>query len=336
MKTAHREVGGRGRPERAREADASPAPLHTPAGRSRTLRQRLRQNWLLLAFALPGMLVILVFHYLPLLGNVIAFKDYLPFIGVLDSEWVGWANFEVITSGDQRFLNALQNTLIITLVQTVFVFPLPIALALLLNSLLSERAKRVVQSITYLPHFLSWVIVVALFQTILGPTGSISTWLRAHGHEALDIIGNSDVFITLITSQVMWKDTGWAAIVFLAALSQVDSSLYESTSVDGAGRWRQLWHVTLPGLRGIIILLFILQLGSSLTVGFEQLVLQQEMVGLQAAEVLDTYVYNTGVVGGNWGEATAVGLVKGVIGVCLVLGANKVAHVFGEAGVYQK
>lgn len=326
-------------------ADDTPAPAaeqlvtpESPKSASRHARswRRFRQNWILLLFAIPGMGVIFAFHYYPLLGNVIAWKDYLPFIGVWESEWVGWDNFAVIVQGDPRFLNALKNTLIITAVQTILVFPLPVILALLLNSLISERIKRVVQSITYLPHFLSWVIVVALFQTILGATGSISTWLRARGLEGLDIIGNADVFIALITSQVVWKDTGWAAILFLAALSQIDSELYEASAVDGAGRWRQLWHVTLPGLRGIVILLFILQLGSSLTVGFEQIILQQDMVGLRASEVLDTFVYNRGVVAGHWGEATAVGLVKGVIGVVLVLTANKVAHMFGEAGVYRK
>ena len=133
----------------------------------------------------------------------------------------------------------------------------------------------------------------------------------------------------------MWKDTGWATILFLAALAGIDSSLYEASQVDGASRWRQLWHVTLPGLRGIIVLLLILRLGDSLSVGFEQIILQQKAVGLDASEVIDTYVFNHGIAGGGWGEATAVGLVKGVIGTILVLGANKLAHIFGEQGVYQ-
>ena len=311
-----------------------PVPSHQRAPR-RPLA-RWRKNWILLAFALPGLAIVLAFHYYPLLGNVIAWKDYLPFIGIWESDWVGWQNFEVIVSGDPAFLNAVKNTLVITAVQAVLVFPLPIVLALLLNSLLSERVKRFVQSVTYLPHFLSWVIIVALFQTVLGGGGSISMWLSQHGYDGLSIIGNADAFIGLLTAQVMWKDTGWAAILFLAALSQIDPELYEASAMDGATRWRQMWHITLPGLRGIIILLFILQLGSSLTVGFEQIILQQPAVGIRASEVIDTYVYNQGVVGGNWGVATAVGLVKGVIGVALVLGANKIAHMFGEAGVYQR
>ena len=135
---------------------------------------------------------------------------------------------------------------------------------------------------------------------------------------------------------MLWKDTGWATILFLAVLSQIDRSLYEASAVDGAGRWRQTWHVTLPGMKPIIILLLILKLGDSLTVGFEQIILQQQAVGIDASEVLDTYVYNNGVLAGQWGVSAAVGLVKGLVAVVLVIGANKIAHIFGEAGVYQK
>ncbi len=301
-----------------------------------SLGQRLLRDRVLLLFALPGTALIIAFHYVPLLGNVIAFKDYQPFLGINGSDWSGWANFEVIFNGDPAFLRALKNTLILTSLQSVFVFPAPILLALLLNSLFSERIKRIAQSILYLPHFMSWVIVVALFQQMLGGSGLLNNYLRSHDLSTLDIIGNSELFHVLLTSQIIWKDTGWATILFLAALSQIDSQLYEAASVDGASRMRQLWHVTLPGLRGIIILLFILRLGDSLTVGFEQIILQQQAVGRDISEVLDTYVYNNGVIGGAWGVAAAVGLVKGLVGVALVLAANKVAHIFGEQGVYQK
>ncbi|HIT76147.1 MAG TPA: sugar ABC transporter permease, partial [Candidatus Avipropionibacterium avicola] len=256
-------------------------------------------------------------------------------LGVDRSLWVGLENFTVLFNGDPAFLNALQNTLVITALQTVFVFPAPILLALVLNSLVSNRLKQTVQSILYLPHFLSWVIVVSVFQQTLGGAGFLNTYLRSHGLEAISVIGNSDAFYALITSQVIWKDTGWATILFLAVLSQIDKSLYEAASVDGASRLRQVWHVTLPGMRPIIILLFILKLGDSLTVGFEQLILQQQAVGLGVSEVLDTYVYNNGIVGGYWGVSAAVGLVKGLVSLILVLVANKVAHLFGEEGVYR-
>ena len=307
-----------------------------PRSQQLSLGRRLLRDRVLLLFALPGIALIIAFHYMPLLGNVIAFKDYQPFLGIGGSDWSGWANFAVIFNGDPAFLRALKNTLILTCLQSVFVFPAPILLALLLNSLFSERIKRIAQSILYLPHFMSWVIVVALFQQMLGGSGLLNNYLRSHDLATLNIIGNSELFHVLLTSQIIWKDTGWATILFLAALSQIDSQLYEAASVDGASRMKQLWHVTLPGLRGIIILLFILRLGDSLTVGFEQIILQQQAVGRDVSEVLDTYVYNNGVLGGAWGVAAAVGLVKGIVGVILVLTANKIAHIFGEQGVYSR
>ncbi|TCB96873.1 ABC transporter permease subunit [Micromonospora zingiberis] len=312
-----------------------------PGRRSPTPRrlsgwQRLVRDRFLLLLGLPGVVVVLLFQYVPLLGNVIAFKDYQPYLTIWEAPWVGFDNFSVIVNGDPAFLNALKNTLVISLVQIVVVFPVPIALALLLNSLLSERLKRISQSILYLPHFMSWVIVVALFQHMLGNAGLYNTFARTHGLPLVEIIGNPDLFLALITSQVIWKDAGWGTIIFLAAISRVDLQLYEAVAVDGGGRLRQLWHVTLPAIRPVIILLFILKLGDVLSVGFEQIFLQQGPVGLDASEVLDTYVYNYGIVGGNWGASAAVGLVKGLIGAILVLGANKVAHLFGERGLYAK
>lgn len=305
------------------------------ARRRQSWWQRLVRDRAVLLLALPGMAVIIVFQYLALGGNVIAFQDYQPYLGIGRSLWVGLENFQILFSGDPEFLSALRNTLVITLLQTVFVFPAPIVLALLLHSLVSNRVRQIVQSVLYLPHFLSWVIVVAVFQQVLGGAGLLNNFLRSHGWEPIDIIGNSDAFYALITSQVIWKDTGWATILFLAVLAGIDKSLYEASAVDGASRWRQTWHITLPGMRPIIIMLLILKLGDSLSVGFEQLILQQQAVGLGVSDVLDTYVYNQGVLGGFWGVAAAVGLVKGLIGLALVLVANKTAHAFGEEGVYR-
>ncbi|GAA5179278.1 ABC transporter permease subunit [Rugosimonospora acidiphila] len=300
-----------------------------------SLRVRWRRDRTLLLIALPGLAALLVFHYLPLLGNVIAFKDYQPYLGITESPWVGLTNFRAIFTGDPAFLNAVLNTLVISMLQVLFVFPVPIGLALLLNSMASERLKRVVQSVLYLPHFLSWVIVVAIFQFMLGNTGLVNTFLHAHGGGGFDLIGNPGLFKELVTSQVIWKDTGWGTILFLAALSRVDPALYEVAQMDGASRMRQLWHVTLPGIKSVIVLVLILRLGDVLSVGFEQILLQQNAVGPHASEVLDTYIYNNAVVAGGWGVSAAVGLIKGLIGVALVLGANKIAHIFGERGVYQ-
>jgi putative aldouronate transport system permease protein len=291
---------------------------------------------LLLLLGLPGALALIAFHYLPLLGNVIAFQDYQPYLGITESDWVGVTNFSFLWDGNPEFLNALWNTLILTVIQTVLVFPVPLALALLLNSLAGERLKRLLQSILYLPHFLSWVIVVALFQQMLGNAGMLNTFLVQNDLPILHIIGVPELFKALITSQVIWKDAGWGTIIFLAAISRIDQEQYEAAAVDGANAWQRLVSITLPSLKGLFILLLILRLGSSLSVGFEQIILQQGPVGLQASEVLDTWVYNNGIIGGNWGISAAAGLVKGLIGVLLVVGANKLAHAFGERGVYEK
>jgi putative aldouronate transport system permease protein len=299
-------------------------------------RKLSRDKLLVLLLGIPGALALVLFHYLPLLGNVIAFQDYQPYLGFTESEWVGFSNFSFLWDGNPEFLNALWNTVILTVIQTVLVFPVPLALALLLNSLAGERLKRLLQSVFYLPHFLSWVIVVALFQQMLGNAGMLNTFLVQHDLPILHIIGVPDLFKALVTSQAIWKDAGWGTIIFLAAISRIDQEQYEAAAVDGATAWQRLINITLPSLKGLFILLLILRLGSSLSVGFEQIILQQGQVGLQASEVLDTWVYNNGIIGGNWGISAAVGLFKGVVGVLLVVGANRLAHAFGERGVYEK
>ncbi|WP_116949193.1 ABC transporter permease [Jiangella endophytica] len=299
-------------------------------------RSRWRKDRVLIGLAAPGFLAVVLFNYVPLLGNVVAFQDFQPYLGVAGSQFIGFDNFDIIISGDAEFLNALRNTLVITFIQVVLVFPLPICLALLLNSLMNDRVKVLVQSVLYLPHFLSWVIVVALFQNMFGATGQFNSILAATGLPGVTIMGVPELFKAVITSQVIWKDTGWSAIIYLAALSRVDTNLYEAAALDRAGPWQRLWHVTLPAIRPVIILLLILKLGDALSVGFEQILLQQAPVGTSVSEVLDTYVYNNGIVGQNWGVAAAIGLVKGIVGVILVLAANRVAHVFGERGVYQR
>lgn len=289
----------------------------------------------MLLLMVPGVAYLAIFFYVPLAGNVIAFQDYLPFVGIRSSEFVGFQNF-VTLAQDPDFWNAVRNTLIIAFLQLVLYFPVPLVLALVLNSILSGRIRKFVQSVVYLPHFISWVLVVALFQEVLGGAGLLNGFLRHHGMDTLNIMSNPEWFKLLVTAQVIWKDTGWGTIIFLAALVAVDTSLYEASAVDGAGKWRRLWHVTLPAVRGVTILLLVLRLGDILSVGFEQLLLQRDAVGAEASDVLDTFVYYNGVLGGDWSTSAAAGLAKGVIGMILIFGANKVAHLFGEAGVYQK
>ncbi|MCL6423261.1 ABC transporter permease subunit [Brachybacterium sp. JHP9] len=312
------------------------------------LGTRLRRDWPLLAMVSPAVVLMIVFAYIPMAGNIIAFQSYSPYaapgqsplMAIVRSPFVGLWNFQrVLTAPD--FWNAVGNTLMITAFQLVLFFPVPIMIALLLNSVLAPGVRTAIQSIVYLPHFFSWVLVVTIFQQILGGAGLLNRLLRQAGlispdGGGLDIMTNPDTFLLLVTSQAVWKDAGWGMIIFLAALSTVNPELYEAAAIDGANRWRRIWHITLPALRPTIILLLILRLGDSLTVGFEQLILQRDAVGQGAAEVLDTFVYYQGIQGGDFSYGAAAGLIKGVVSLLLVLGANRLAHAFGEAGVYQK
>jgi putative aldouronate transport system permease protein len=310
-----------------------PLPTTTQPKRKRSLWQRIVSARTMYLFILPGFLFFVVFKYVPLLGSVVAFQDYSPFLGFAGSTWVGFQNFiDLLTDPDAAI--ALRNTLGLSLLQLVFGFPAPIALALLLNSLISERTKKIVQSIVYLPHFIGWVVVVSIWQEILGGAGMLNDFITSLGGPASNIMADPNLFPALVTSQVIWKDTGWGTIIFFAAITMIPAELYESAALDGAGTWRRMWNVTLPGISSVIVLLLILRLGTVLTVGFEQILLQQNSVGADAAQVLDTFVYYRGIVGGDWGIATAAGLVKGVVGTVLVIAANRFAKRLGGQGVF--
>ncbi|MFI0779080.1 ABC transporter permease [Streptomyces sp. NPDC021212] len=297
---------------------------------------RLRRDRALLLMTAPAVGLLVLFTYVPLLWTTVAFKDYDPFTqGLWTSPWVGFDNFTLLFQ-DSRFWDAFANTLSITFIQLVLFFPIPVALALLLNSMLSDRLRGLVQSILYLPHFFSWVLVITVFQQMLGGAGLLAQQLRSHGYEGFDLMTDPGVFKFLVTAQLVWKDAGWGVIVFLAALSAVNQDLYEAAAVDGAGRWRRMWHVTLPALRPVIALLLVLRVGDALTVGFEQILLQRDAVGPGASEVFDTYVWWVGIANTDYGIAAAGGLIKGVFSLVLVLIANKVAHMLGEQGVYRK
>ncbi|MGP9694695.1 ABC transporter permease [Brachybacterium sp. AOP25-B2-12] len=307
-----------------------------PPPRPRTsIGARLRKDWQMLVLMVPGALCLLLFFYVPILGNVIAFQDYQPYLKITEAPFVGFQNF-LDLADDDRFGLALRNTLVLAVVQLVLFFPVPIILALVVDSMMSPRLRKAFQSIIYLPHFLSWVLVIALFQQILGGAGLINQLLLRNGMDAIPFMSNPSTFPLLVAFENVWKDAGWGMIIFLAALASIDGSLYESAAADGAGRFRRIWHITLPGMRPVIVLLLILNLGSILTVGFEQFILQRDTVGADTAEVLDTYAYYSGVIGGDWSMGAAAGLAKGVVGTILILVANKVAHMLGEDGIYRR
>lgn len=283
----------------------------------------------------PAIVLVLVFNYVPLFGLVTAFQDYDPLVGVWHSEWVGFDQFRQLF-GDPLFWGALKNTLYLSFVQLVLFFPIPIVLALLLNSVLSERLRNFVQSVVYLPHFFSWVLAVTIFQQMLGGAGALNQFLRGHNLSTWDIMTNPHTFALLVTSQAIWKEAGWGIIVFLAALAAINTDLYEAAAADGAGPFRRMWHITLPGLRGVIMLMLVLRLGNALTVGFEQFLIQRQAVGHNAADVLDTFSFYYGIATGNYSYGAAAGLFKSAISLVLIWGANRLAHAFGEDGLYRK
>src|SRR5688500_1416558 len=209
-------------------------------------------------------------------------------------------------------------------------YPFSIRLALLINLLFRPRVRAISHAILYLPHFFSWVLVIAVFQQLFGGAGLLSQLLRDHGYDGLSLMTDPETFKFLVTAQSVWKDAGWGIIVFLAALASVSPDLYEAAAMDGANRWRRMWHVTLPALRPVIALLLVLRVGDALTVGFEQLLLQRQAVGVDASDVLDTYVWWNGIRNQDFSYAAAAGLIKGMVGLALVLTANKVAHLMGE------
>lgn len=314
---------------------APPRPAPAAATRERRWRIRLRRDRSLLLMTVPAVVLLAVFAYAPMFGLVTAFQSYDIYSGFWYSPLVGVDNFQRLLD-DPIFWHALQNTLVISAVQLVLYFPVPIALALVFNEVANARIRSFVQSVVYLPHFFSWVLVVTVFQEMLGGAGALNTMLRRHGWATWDIMTDPDAFKYLVTAQAVWKEAGWGVIVFLAALAAIDQNLYEAAAADGAGRWRRLWHITLPGMRGVIVLMLVLRLGNALTVGFEQMLIQRQAVGRDASEVLDTFAYYYGVVNNNFSYGAAAGLFKGVLSLILVLAANKLAHAFGEDGLYRK
>jgi len=298
-------------------------------------RIRLRRDRSLLLMAVPAVVLLVVFNYVPLFGLVTAFQYYDPLVGVWHSDWAGFDQFRQLF-GDPLFWEALNNTLYLSFVQLILFFPIPIALALLLNSLLSQRLRNFIQSVVYLPHFISWVLAITIFQQMLGGAGVLNQFLRGHDIGIWDIMSNPHTFALLVTSQAIWKEAGWGIIVFLAALAAINTDLYEAAAADGAGSFRRMWHITLPGLRGVIMLLLVLRLGNALTVGFEQFLIQRDAVGHDAADVLDTFSFYYGIATSNYSYGAAAGLFKSVISLLLIWGANKLAHVFGTDGLYRR
>ena len=323
------------RPDATVGADDAAAAQRPPVQRRRTsLARRMWRYRTLYLMALPGIVYFLVFKYLPMGGLIISFQEYRPFLGILGSPWVGFEHFVRLFTEDTFFM-LLRNTLVLSLLLMLISFPVPIVLALLLNELRSKIFQRSVQTIIYIPHFMSWVIVVSIFYVMLTTDGgAINNLIVALGGEPIGFLTDPDWLRPMYVFQHVWRTAGWGTIVYLAALTAVDMSLYEAAEIDGANRWKQTWHITLPAIRATIIVLFILSIGDFLELGFEHMFLLLNSMNREVGEIFDTFVYTAGIQNGQLSFATAVGLFKGLVGLILVVGANSLAKRLGEEGVY--
>lgn len=301
--------------------------------RSEKLRRISKERWLYIML-IPGIAYFLLFVYLPMWGSLFAFMDYSPALGIFGSDWVGLKHFQRFVQSRQ-FTQLLSNTVILSVLNLVFYFPAPIILALLLNELKNQRFKRAIQSITYLPHFISTVIVVSIFRLIFSSeNGLVNAALNAMGYESISFLTSKEWFRPIFLLQTIWKEVGWGTIIFLAALSNVDPSFYEAARVDGATHWQQMWYITLPAIMPTISILFILRMGSFLNTGFETILLMQNSLNRSVSEVFDTYVYRIGINDAQYSYSTAIGLFKSLVGLVLVYSSNLLARKAGQEGIF--
>lgn len=298
-------------------------------------RGLLGQMWsfrMLYLMLLPGILYYSIYKYGPMFGAVIAFKDFNIGQGIWHSPWADpWYKHLRYFYESPYFLKLLGNTLLISLYKLLWGIPPGILFAVLLNEIRQAAFKRVVQTVTYLPHFLSWVIVYGMLLVLLSErTGLINVWLRENFDFTIPFLTSNEWFRSVLVGSEVWKEFGWNAIIYLAAIAAIDPSLYEAARVDGAGRLRLIWHVTLPGIRSVIILLLIIRLGNILEAGFDQIFIMYNVQVYPVADIIDTFVFRTGLEQFNFSLASAVGLFKSVIGLILVVAANHLARRWGD------
>ena len=268
-----------------------------------------------------------------MLGIVIAFKNYSPVAGIIDSPWVGLMYFENLFQSPDFFL-VLKNTVIISLYRLMFGFTAPIILSLLINEIGNTKYKKIIQTISYLPHFLSWVIVAGLISTMLSVDGPINTLLGLFGIEKQQMLTNSSMFRGILVVTGIWKEVGWGTLFYLAAIAGINSELYEAARIDGASRWKQTLYITLPSIKGVVVILLIMQAGTVMNAGYEQVLLLQNPMVRNVSEILDTYIYKTGLQNSNYSFATAVGFFKCVVNMILILTTNLISKRMGEEGLW--
>lgn len=285
------------------------------------IKWNIKDQHLLWLMALPGVLYFIIFKYIPMAGNVIAFQDYSIFIGIFNSPWVGFKHFYNMFTY-YEFYQILRNNVLLNFYNILYGFPAPLILALMLNEVRQIKVKRSVQTLVYLPHFLSWVIVGGIFINLLeidGFANRIVTWF---GYAPIDFVTQSGYFRTIIITSSIWKEMGFGTILYLAALSAINPDLYEAAMVDGAGRWRRMWYITLPSLTPTIVVLMLLTISHVLETNIEQILVFLNPLVRDTGEVIDTYVYRVGLLSAQFSFTTAIGIFKSIVGLALVVGVN--------------
>ncbi|WP_445661504.1 ABC transporter permease [Bacillus sp. FSL K6-3431] len=296
--------------------------------------RRVKKNKLLYMMILPGLLYFFIYKYIPMYGLVISFQDYKPYKGILGSEWVGFEHFHRLFT-EPAFWMIFKNTIILFGLNILIFFPIPIILALMLNEVRLRAFQRTVQTLIYIPHFMSWVIIVSISYVLLTMDGGlVNGVLETFGFQKVNFLLNEGWFRPMYIIQVIWREAGWGTIIYLAAIAAVDPSMYEAARMDGANRIQQIWHITIPAIKSVIVVLLILKIGDVLELGFEHVYLLLNASNREVGEIFDTYVYTTGLKQGQYSYSTAIGLFKGLIGLVLVIGANKFAKKIGEEGIY--
>lgn len=282
---------------------------------------------------LPGMLFLLVFNFVPMLGIVMAFQNYIPAKGILGSTWVGLANFKYMLEIPDS-LQILMNTVIIASWKIVLGTIVPVVFALLLNEIRIKWAKRTIQTIVYLPNFLSWVVLAAVVVNLFDYHGPVNTFLATFGVKPILFMGSNHWFRQIIIGSDVWKGFGYGSIIYLAALTGIDPGLYEAAEIDGASRWQQLLHVTLPGMLPIIMMMTALNLTNILNAGFDQIFNLYNPIVYETGDIIDTYVYRVGLLGQQYSLGTAIGLLKSVVGATLMISANQASKKFANMQIF--
>lgn len=276
----------------------------------------------------------MIFSYLPMYGLVVAFKDYNVYKGILQSPWVGLEHFRSLFSTFE-FPRIIWNTVWISVLKLLFGFPVPIILALMFNEMRSRRLKSVIQTFSYLPHFLSWVVVAGIFIDLLSMnSGIINDIIKAFGGERIFFMGDPDYFRGVLVVSFIWKSSGWESIIFIAAISGIDPDLYQAADIDGAGRFAKMWHVTIRGISSTIVILLVLKIGRLLSAGMDQVLVMYNPAVYEVSDIIDTYIYRVAFDRMEFGITTAAGLFKSLVGCILLLSANKFAKMIGEEGVF--